>query len=75
MRTTSDLSHELWAMAQGIGPIEEVVRPMEAEIDAFVGELRADRDSLRDALAALVNSEDYWQAMEMARHVLGSKRA
>jgi hypothetical protein len=49
-------------------------------------ELRADRDSLRDALAALVHvvTEDEtgtcmtdaaWDALEMARHVLGSKRA
>ena len=49
--------------------------------------MRADRDSLRDALDALERvtwqlmsehgqySADDWQALESARHVLGSKRA
>ncbi len=48
--------------------------------------MRADRDSLRDALAALVHvvTEDEtgtcmtdaaWNALEIARHILGSKRA
>ena len=49
-----------------------------------VGELLAERDSLRDALAALVPvvesingelSESAWNALEMARHVLGRKEA
>ena len=46
--------------------------------------VRADRDSLRDALAALVRVAEtggdgmpveHWHALEMARHVLGEKRA
>ena len=61
-----------------------------AELEEFdrIAELRADRDSLRDALAALVGvvldvfprqqqgfTIHEWQALESARHVLGSKRA
>ena len=63
-----------------------------AEIEAgrnpgqLIEALRADRDSLRDALENLLRyaeslrpmpevSEWEWQALESARHVLGSKRA
>jgi hypothetical protein len=51
---------------------------------AAASNLRADRDSLRDALAALVSEVEssnqatvtaLWQVTEMARHVLGRKRA
>jgi Tfp pilus assembly protein PilN len=64
-----------------------------AEIEAdrspgrIIEELRADRDSLRDALDALERvawqlmvehgqyTADDWRTLESARHVLGSKRA
>ena len=56
------------------------------QLMAMVAALRADRDSLHDALAAIVPlveefyselglSEAEWKALEMARHVLGEKRA
>lgn len=56
---------------------------VQAERDLSVY-LRADRDSLVDALADLVRAVEqsdatptdrYWQAAEWARHVLGDKRA
>ena len=33
--TINGLAHELWAIAQGLAPIEDVVTPMMAELERF----------------------------------------
>jgi len=61
-----------------------IITDRERELQAQVVELQADRDSLRDALAALVPvveaingdlSPAAWHALEDARHVLGAPPA
>jgi len=60
--------------------------PAEAAVVDQLSDMRADRDSLRDALLELVQmvedkvpgwalNRGEWEAIESARHVLGSKRA
>ena len=44
------LAHELWAMAQGRAPIEDVVTPMMAELLAFADAVRG---AEREACAAV----------------------
>ena len=40
--TINGLAHELWAIAQGRAPIEDVVTLMMAELQAFASAVRAD---------------------------------
>jgi hypothetical protein len=35
MAAINGLAHELWAIAQGVAPIEDVVTPMIAELERF----------------------------------------
>lgn len=57
--TINGLTHELWALAQGRAPIDDVVTPMMVELYSFADTVRA---AERERCAAICDkrSADHW---------------
>jgi hypothetical protein len=60
------LAHELWAMAQGQAPIEDVVTPMMAELHVFAAVCVAENSAEIKRLTALLAMQKASYKREMA---------
>ena len=64
--TTNGLAHELWAMAQEAGSIEDAVTPMMAELLEFAQSVRA---AERERCAKLIETYPEWIGPNAAREI------